>query len=185
MRVIRLAAAGTATAVLLLGSSSVVLGQEDAASEDPRYFYGELEGYLHPDPDNPFGCEVGFTSDSMLFGESTLLGATTLRQLNCYVPSDTLNTAQLGTWTITGESGDTLTGSENGSGDCIPDEVHEPGGFYSCWGEITITGGTGAFEGATGEVHALVYTWNSQSDHPDAAHGDTPASMIFEGLVEY
>ena len=78
MRVIRLAAAGTATAVLLLGSSSVVLGQEDAASEDPRYFYGELEGYLHPDPDNPFGCEVGFTSDSMLFGESTLLGATTV-----------------------------------------------------------------------------------------------------------
>jgi hypothetical protein len=182
MRAIRLVATGTVAAVLLLSASTVGLGQEEAVGEGPRYFYGEAEGFLHPDTDNPLGCDIGFTSDITMFGQSTLLGATTIRQVNCYVPTATLHNMQLAVLTYTGESGDTLTGA--GVGDCIPDDVPEAGGFYSCWMVIDITGGTGAFEGASGELHALGYTINAQSDHPDAAPGDTPARTLFEGLVE-
>jgi len=183
MRANRLVSAGTAAAVLLLGSSTVVLGQEDVVDEGPRYFFGELEGFFHPDMDNPLGCDIGFTSDSTVFGETELLGSTTSRQLNCYVPTATLENLQLGTWTVTGEAGDSMSGTV--SGDCIPDDVPEPGGFYSCPGTIIITDGTGVFEGATGEIRIIGYTTNAQSDHPDAAPGDTPARMIFEGLIEY
>jgi hypothetical protein len=168
--------------VLLIGWSPVVLGQEDIV-DGPHYIYGEAEGYLHPNEDNPLGCDIGMTSELTLSGESTLLGATTIRQVNCYVPTTTLENTRFVTITYTGESGDTLTGT--GSGDCIPDDVSEPGGFYSCWGTTTITGGTGVFEGASGEIHAIAYTFNTQSDHPDAEPGDVPATVLFEGLVEY
>ena len=94
MRAIRLVLAGTVAAVLLLGSSTVVLGQEDVGDEGPQYFFGELEGFLHPDEDNPHDCAIGITSDSMIFGETELLGATTVRQVNCYVPTDTLHNIQ-------------------------------------------------------------------------------------------
>jgi hypothetical protein len=183
MTSITLLTAGTTAATLLLGPPTVALGQEEVAGEGPHYLFGEVAGYLHPNEDNPLGCDVGFTSENTLYGESTLLGATTVRQVNCYVPTDTLDTIKLITVTYTAESGDTLTAT--GSGDCIPDVVSEPGGFFSCWGTTTITGGTGAFEGATGEIHAMAYTFNTQSDHPEAAPGDVPISMLFEGLVEY
>jgi hypothetical protein len=183
MRVIRLMVAGTVAAVLLLGSSTVVLGQEDARDESPQYFFGELEGFFHPDETNPHDCAIGITSDSMSFGQTELLGATTVRQVNCYVPTETLHNIQDAVYTITGESGDALTAI--GSGDCIPDDVPEAGGFYSCWATITITGGTGVFGEASGEIHAIGYTWNTQSDHEDAAPGDTPARMLLEGLIEY
>jgi hypothetical protein len=185
MRAIRLASAGTAAAVLLLATPSDVLGQAEPVGEDPRYFYGELEGFLHPDTDNPFGCEVGFTSDSTLFGESTLLGTTTLRQVNCYVPADTLGNVQDAVFTFTGESGDTLSGAALEAGDCIPDDATDAGDYYSCWGKLAITGGTGAFDGASGEIHIFAYTWNTQSDHPEAAPGDVPAMVLLEGLIDY
>ncbi len=180
MRAIRLVATGTATAILLLGASSVGLGQE-GADDARQYFSGEAEGYLHPNEDNPLGCDIGMTSEVTAYGESPQLGAITIRQVNCYVPTDTLDNVQLGTITYTFESGDTLAGTA--SGDCIPDDVPEPGGFYSCWGTTIITGGTGVFEGASGEIHAIAYTFNAQSDHPDAAPGDVRAMMLFEGLV--
>ena len=65
---------------------------------------------------------------------STLLGATTIRQMNCYVPTDTLGNMQLAELTYTGESGDTLTGTA--TGDCIPDDVPEAGGFYTGCGRL-------------------------------------------------
>jgi len=182
MRAPRLVLAGTAAAVLLIGWSPVVLGQEDIV-DGPRYIYGEAEGYLHANEDNPLGCDIGMTSEVTAYGESPQLGAVTISQVNCYVPTDTLDNVQLGTITYTFESGDTLAGT--GSGDCIPDDVPEPGGFYSCWGTTIITGGTGVFEDASGEIHSIAYTFNAQSDHPDAAPGDVPATMLFEGLVEY
>ena len=185
MRTTRRVLAAAVAAVFLLGSSAVALGQAEDASEGPRYFYGELEGFLHPDVDNPFECGVGFTSDSMLFGQTELLGATTIRQVNCFVPSDTLDNVQGLVITITAENGDTLTGEGAGNGDCIPDHVPDAGGYYSCWGAFGITGGTGDFEGASGEIHTIVYTWNTQSDHPDAAPGDTPVMALLEGLVDY
>ena len=185
MRVTRLASAGAVVATLLLGASTIALSQNETVDQGPRYLYGEFEGFLHPDPKNPFECGVGFTSDSTLFGEIEPLGASTLRQVNCYVPTDTLGNVQDVVWTITGESGDILSAVGVESGDCIPDDVPDAGGFYSCWGSMAVTGGTGAFEGASGEIHVLAYTWNTQSDHPDAAPGDTPAMMIVEGLLEY
>jgi len=181
MRAMRLVAPGTAAVMLLLGASSVGFGQEGADVDGPQYFYGEVEGYLHANEDNPLGCDIGMTSEVTAYGESPQLGAITISQVNCYVPTDTLDNVQLATITYTFESGDTLAGT--GSGDCIPDDVPEPGGFYSCWGTTIITGGTGVFEDASGEIHSIAYTFNAQSDHPDAAPGDVPATMLFEGLV--
>ena len=182
MRAIRVLAVGVAATVVLLGPAAMN-GQEDAADEGSHYLFGEVEGFLHPDEANPFGCEVGFTSDSTLFGDLTLLGATTVKQVNCFVPDDILDTIQLGELTYTAESGDMLTGT--GSGNCIPHEVLEPGGVYTCTITTTITGGSGAFEGATGKIHAIGYSFNTQSDHPDAAPGDVGVRMLVEGLIEY
>jgi hypothetical protein len=185
MRTIRLLLTGAATAALMLGSTTLAMGQEETTLEGPSpYFYGEVEGFLHHDMENPLDCAIGFTSDSTLTGESTLLGATTVRLVNCYVPTDTLSNAQGGVLTFTGENGDTITAS-GGTGDCIPDWVAEPGGLWTCPFTTFVTGGTGAFEGATGEIHGISYVENVHEDADIKEGADAPGSITFEGLVEY
>lgn len=184
MRATRLVSAGTAAAVLLLGVAPVALSGEEATGEGRHYLYGEVEGFFHHNEDNPLDCAIGFTSEETANGTSTLLGATTLTARNCYVPTDTYQNMTHGVVTLTGENGDVLE-LEATTGNCLPDDVSTPGGVYSCLMITDITSGTGGFEGAGGEIVALAYTTNVQADHPDAAPGDTPLRMIFEGLVEY
>jgi hypothetical protein len=184
MRAIRRVSAGTVAAVLLLGSSTVVLGQERASDEDGRYLFGEVAGFLHHNVDNPLDCDIGFTSEETGTGTSTLLGTVTVIGRNCYVPTDTYQNMTKAVLTITAENGDVLE-LEGRDGNCLPDDVPAPGGVYSCSITDVVVSGTGAFEGASGEVHGIAYTTNAQSDHPDAAPGDVPFRLIFEGLIEY
>lgn len=184
MRTTRLLLAGATTVALMLGTTTLTLCQEEADEGPSPYFYGEVEGYLHHDLDNPLGCDIGFTSDSTLTGESTLLGPTTVKMMNCYVPTDTLNNAQGGVLTFVGENGDTLTAS-GGTGDCIPDWVGEPDGVWTCPFTTFVTGGTGAFEGATGEIHGINYVENVHTEPDDKEMVDAPGTMVFEGLIEY
>ena len=188
MRTTRLLITGAATTALVLGSVALVVGQDEATEEaegaPSPYFFGEVEGYLHHDMENPLGCAIGFTSDSTLVGETTLLGPTTVRLTNCYVPTDTLGNAQDGVLTFTGESGDTIT-ARGGTGDCIPDWVDEPGGVWVCPITTFVTGGSGAFEGATGEIHGISYVENVHEGSDVNEQVDAPASMVFEGLVQY
>jgi hypothetical protein len=47
-----------------------------------------------------------------------------------------------------------------------------------------VTGGTGVFEGATGEIHSVGYVTNTTAKDVEL-RGAVPASIVFEGLVEY
>ncbi len=184
MRTLKLLLSGAVTTVLLLGSTGLAVGQEEAEEGPSPYFFGTVEGVLHHDVENPLGCEIGFTSHSMLTGESTLLGATTVDAVNCYVPTDTLYNMQQGAITFTGENGDTLT-AEGVAGDCIPDWVAEPGGTWTCPFTMMVTGGTGTYEGASGEIHGISYVTNVHTDDADKELVDAPTTFMFEGLVEY
>jgi hypothetical protein len=185
MRTIKLLLSGAIATVLLLSSTALAVGQEEAVDEGPSpYFFVTAEGFLHHDMENPLGCEIGFTSHSTLTGESTLLGATTVDAVNCYVPTDTLNNMQDGAITFTGENGDTLTGVAL-TGDCIPDWVAEPGATWTCPFTMMVTGGTGTYDGASGELHAISYVTNVHTDDANEETVDAPTTMMLEGLVEY
>ena len=69
-----------------------------------------------------------------------------------------------GTFTITGANGDTL--------------VFALGGEHCPWGEYTVTGGTGRFEGATG---VGMYRDTQTSSNPDFSGTDTSE---FEGVLK-
>jgi hypothetical protein len=86
--------------------------------------------------------------------------------------------------TFTGENGETLTASR-GTGDSIPDWVAEPGGVWTSPFATLVTGGTGAFEGARGEIHGINYVENVHIDADAKELVDAPSSMMFEGLIEY
>jgi hypothetical protein len=104
----------------MLGSTAVVLGQEEPADEGPsRYLYGTAEGMMQLDMENPAGCIIGFTSVTTLTGESTLLGATTIELTNCLVEGNTFQNIHDGVITLTGEKGAALSGTATGH--CIPD----------------------------------------------------------------
>lgn len=182
MRTLRMLVALATTVVLTVGAGASALAQEEAEAPSP-YFFGTAEGFLHHDLDNPLGCDVGFTSDSTLTGESTLLGATTVKQLNCYVPTDTFDNTSDGTVTFTGENGDSITGTMTAN--CLPDWTAEEGGVFTCIGEVPVTGGTGAFEGATGTIYAVGVITNVHSKDPDVPPEDAPSELIFEGLIDY
>ena len=182
MRTLRLMTAFVAAVVLLLGGALTALAQEEAEAGPGQYLYGEVEGLLHHDMDNPLGCELGFTSDSTLNGESTL-GALTVRAVNCYVITDTYDNTTDGTVTYTFEDGSTIEGTLTGN--CLPDWTDEAGGVFTCIGLTTVTGGTGVYEGATGTIEAVGFVHNVHAKDPDAVPGDAPYELIFEGLIEY
>ena len=184
MRSIRLLAAGATTVVLVFCSAVAVMAQEEAEEGPSPYLFGEVEGFLHHNAENPLGCDIGFTSDTTGTGTSTLLGATTLSARNCYVPTDTYQNMTNVVMTLTGETGDVLE-FEGRTGNCLPDMTTEAGGVFTCPGTVVVTGGSGAFEGASGEIHTVAYTTNAEAKQPDAVPGDAPFRMIFEGLIDY
>ena len=176
MRTTRLLLTAATTTALVLGSTNLAVGQSS-------YFYGEVEGFLHHDMDNPLGCDIGFTSHATAAGESTLLGPTAVKQMNCYVPTDTFDNAADATISFTGEDGDSIAGTMPFN--CLPDWTEAAGGVFTCVGEITVTGGTGVYEGATGTICAVGFVTNAASKDPAAAPDDAPYELIFEGLIEY
>ena len=77
--------------------------------------------------------------------------------------------------TFTAANGDMITCSYFGSG-ALPPNI---GDWYDLWTEITITGGTGRFAGATGHMHATVHI---QFLPMDAVW---PAIWVFSGKIKY
>ena len=173
----------TATAALTLAVGAPALAQDEAGEGSDPYFYGEVEGYLHHDMDDPLGCDIGFTSHAVATGESTLLGPTTVEQLNCYVPTDTFQNSTDATISFTGEGGESIACALRFN--CLPDWTEEAGGVFTCIGEASVTGGTGAYEDAAGTIHAVGFVTNSDSKDPGAAPGDASYELVFEGLIEY
>jgi hypothetical protein len=176
-------AAITVATTLTLAIGAIAVAQDDAGEDTGEYFYGEAEGYLHHDTDNPLGCDVGFTSHAMATGESTLLGAISVEQQHCYVPTDTYVNSAGANISFTGEGGDSLTGTMPIN--CLPDWTEAAGDVFTCIGEITITGGTGAYEGATGTIHAVGFVTNATSKAAGAEPSDAPYELVFEGLVDH
>ena len=68
-------------------------------------------------------------------------------------------------------------------GNCIPDFSMEPGGTFECVGEFTITGGTGAYEGASGRLVGVA-TYMNTGFTDEGQMRAAPTEWRFEGIVE-
>jgi hypothetical protein len=191
MHPIKTAMAGLMSLALLLGSSSAVLAQEEMEGPDP-YLAGSFTGSLVGDTENPLGCAQIVAPDGTEFplvtmtglswGTTTLLGATTMSSQNCYVPLDVLANIQDAVFTLTGEAGDEISGTW--SGDCAPGFVFQPGETYRCYGIMEVTGGSGMFDGASGQIMMTAELW--EAGMGDEGIGNPlPMEVRIEGLIEY
>lgn len=76
---------------------------------------------------------------------------------------------------FTAANGDIITCSYHGGGALPPN----PGDWYDLWTEITITGGTGRFAGAEGDMTATVHLRFLPMD------AVWPAIWVFTGTIKY
>lgn len=177
MRTIRRFLVGTVTLALLLGPTAIVTAQDETSP----LLLGTAKGINHGDMDNPLGCAEGWTGVTSAVGESSLLGATSVEFQNCYAPEDTLTNAYDGVITFTGEAGDELSGTL--SGNCIPDWVTDVGDEWACMMVVEVTGGAGAFDGASGEIH-LIGSIINVGVAEDGSFRVHPASIVYEGVID-
>jgi hypothetical protein len=182
MRTLKLLVGSMATMALVFTATAAALAQEEAEGPSPL-MAGSAEGEMIADLENPAGCEIGFTSIATATGESTLLGPTTVVVQNCYTPEDVLMNMHDATTTFSNEAGDTITAA--GPGDCVPSWVEEIGAEWMCVSMAEVTGGTGQFEGASGQVNFVGTITNSGYDEEGLPTIPHPVSIVFEGLVEY
>jgi hypothetical protein len=188
MRAFKPVLAGSMSLVLLAGSAGVVAQDE---APDP-YLAGALVGTLAPDFSDPYGCGPITLPDgseippvTMLgntTGLTTLLGESTMTSMNCYSPADVMANIPESTFTLTGENGDELSGTW--TGDCAPSFVSQPTDTYLCYGLLTVTDGTGTFDGATGQIAMMSEHWYAGADE-DGGDNPMPTAVRLEGLIEY
>ena len=189
MRSLKSVVAGSMVLALSVVSVPAV-AQDDGGVPDP-YLAGTLSGTLAPDYDDPFECGpivlpdgtemppvtmVGSTA-----GMTTLLGEVTMTSMNCYSPLDVMANIPEATFTLTGSDGE-LGGTW--TGDCAPSFVTEPTETYLCHGLLLVTEGTGAFEGASGQIAMMSEHWYAGID-ADGGENPMPTGVRLEGLIEY
>jgi hypothetical protein len=165
------------------GAEVAAAPQEETDAVANPLMVGSAEGEMVADLENPAGCEIGFTSVMTATGESTLLGPTSVVFQNCYAPEDVLANMHGGTTTFSNDAGDSITVA--GPGDCIPSWVEEVGAEWICVSMAEVTGGTGQFEGASGQISFTGTVTNSGYDEEGLPTIPHPVSIVFEGLVEY
>jgi hypothetical protein len=177
MRTIRRFLVSTVTLALVLGPTAIATAQE----KPQQLLLGTAKGINHGNMDNPLGSAEGWTGVTSAVGESSLLGVTNVEFQNCYSPEDTLTNAYDGIMTLMGEAGDELSGTL--SGNCIPDWVTDVGDEWACTMVVEVTGGAGAFEGASGEIHLIGSIINAGVAE-DGSFRVHPASMVYEGVID-
>ena len=170
---------------------AAVLAQDEAEGVTSRYLAGKLIGLGSTDYENPLGCEPWVIDDegteaptptltNTVIGETTLLGPTAMMSELCLSFTAVLDDVTKGTFTMGGDSGE-LSGTW--SGDCTPIGV-AMGEQFMCTGLMEVTGGTGMYEGASGQFRTNADYWNAGFDS-DGLWKDSPTAWFIEGLVEY
>lgn len=143
--------------LLLLASASSVL----AGSARP--WAGHAEGQSWFDLDNPKACDAGITTRVEEPAIASHVGAGFLVLAHCPTgdPADNYHDADL---TLYAADGDAIIGEYRGTLDVFVEEV---GSEITSTIDLTITGGTGRFDGASGSavmvVHAIFEGWDDMS----------------------
>ena len=191
MRALKLALAGSISLVLLIGAVGAATAQDDEMASDP-YLAGRLAGTLAPDYEDPYGCGPmvmpdgtempPFTMVGTTVGMTTLLGESTMTSMNCYSPGDVMANIPQATFTLAGSDGDEISGTW--TGDCTPSFVTEPTETYLCHGLLLVTDGTGAFDGATGQIVMMSEHWYAGFDE-ERGENPMPTAVRLEGLIDY
>lgn len=187
MRTLRLSVAMTAM-LALLATPTTALAQEDGTAEPVG---GVLTGVMVNDYENPMGCADWVLPDgstmpapthmSAVTGVITPLGPATMTASTCYSTVDMFENVVDGEWAIVGEGEDGLSGTYDGN--CIPDLSMVPGGTWECFGEFTITGGTGVYEGASGRLMGVA-TYMDTGFTDEGQMRAVPSEWRLEGIVE-
>jgi hypothetical protein len=150
-------------AVLAVAVVTVMaLGSPVAASSDARPFTGSASGVAVYVPD-PECLEFGLRSEVWAVGTASHLGRIDVAGGHCasFTPSD-------GQLTLVAANKDAV--SLDYGGPC--------NGVDRCWFEAEVTGGTGRFDGATGQIQMTV----GLSPQPD---GSVLADITWTGEIGY
>lgn len=145
-RIVRTLAALAAVALMTLAA----LVPAAAAGSSERPFHGVVvgEGGVIPDA----SCPIGLRTFGEATGTATHLGLTTMGSSHC-TPNppfgDPPGPIVGGEMTFVGANGDTLSATYTGTPDTLPPVE---GAALSGQLHVIITGGTGRFDGASGEV---------------------------------
>jgi hypothetical protein len=162
------AAVATALLFLLTGTTSAAA----AAGGTDRPFRASASGDIVY-TENTLRCMAGFTTVVTAAGKATHLGAFTLTARHCEVPtSETTGQSIKGEMTLTAANGDHLFGT-------YETQWVFSNGTVSVAGDLTVTGGTGRFDGATGTL---------RQDHVISVTSPSPPwplAMRFAGSITY
>ncbi len=128
----------------------------------------------------PQGCP-GFYTVFSGTGTKSHSRRYSLDHVTCTVPIDQTRSSFTGEFTKTTANGDLIIGTHQGFSRLVtPPGPSSPVGVFAIEGEITFTGGTGRFEGATGGQRMEGTQWTDFSQLPSL-----PSRMVlqFDGTI--
>lgn len=189
MRTLRSSVAITAMLAVLAVPTAAVAEEDVTAEMAP--IGGVVNGIMVQDYENPMGCAEWVMPDGTTMpapthltsatGVTDLLGPTTVSLRACYSAADMFQNVSDGQWTMAGEGEDGLSGTY--SANCIPDFSMDTGTPWECVAEFTVTGGTGAYDGASGRLTGIA-TFMGTGFSEEGLMRAVPSEMRFEGIVE-
>ena len=144
-----------------------VLATASEARADCRHVRGGITETVIPSPNDPFGRVLG-NMNGVLNGASTAF-ITSVKPL----PSGVLNATSFDVFVT--KRGDMLTATG------VPTRTPVPGappGEFTFHVDLTITGGSGKYEGATGTI-----TFDGQSHNAFGGPGVATSDVIYRGTV--
>lgn len=148
----RVVAAVVTALLLVLASVAPIAAGDDGAS---RPWSGRSSGQSWFDVSNPKGCGAGITTRVQEPAVATHFGATLLTMSHCPTGDFAANYANADI-SFVAANGDAIFGTYVGN---LYDYEEVVGHVYGSTIQVTITGGDGRFEGATGaavmEVHGI------------------------------
>jgi hypothetical protein len=150
------------TLSLIVALTVLVLSVPARALDEQRPVTGTLDGYDEYGLPGSCGGGLGFTLTSTAFGQVAHLGRAVMVSPVCLASDYSV----IGEWrfTITGANGDTVSG-------VVTDWAYTSYGFDLF---ATVTGGTGRFDGATGDL-----------TFPTLSSGTGVWSSTIEGWISY
>lgn len=163
--------------ILLLGVLVLVLGwlaPSAAAGPATRPFKVSLAAEL-TFPEDPSCTAVGLRTHSEATGTATHLGRTLMVGDHCTPPGEEWGPDYT---TLTAADGSQLFLTSSGTAQ--PPVPGTEGSTYFGEGEFEVTGGTGRFEGATGEGDMTLFYVFAGFEEPV-----WPAGFVYEGSVTY
>lgn len=156
------------TAIMALALAAPVL-----AADPVRPILSVMSGEVTFEDDA--GCPLGFATVTETSGWAAHLGRMTVRMRHCFTPPDLLAGGRV---TFIAADGDEIHATYAGTAD--PAEPQTPGEVIIADFDVVVTGGTGRFAGADGEMHGL-----GRITFPGWEAPTWPASFRLTGTLSY